>query len=294
MPTKTKQWKSSWQVFKESLDLAYHAWFPIFIIVMGQVLLMVLFALYVQALGLEGFTKISTGDGLVGHLAFLFLLYLYYVFYTVVLVNLLDKKDYSLKQVFDARLARKLFPAFILSVLITIGITVGSFIFIIPGVLLTVWWSFAVYALVLEDLSVGQSLKRSYSLVKGWWWPVFERIIFVLLVSAIISFFGIVPLAGTLVATILSLIISPVLIVFIGRTYQEVAAIKKSSKAAAMPFSFGMKLLLILWAIVVLGLLSVGTAASQFVLTIIGNAGSDQFPLSVVEESVPAIRTNLP
>ncbi len=59
------------------------------------------------------------------------------------------------------------------SIVIFIGVFFASLLLLIPGIYLGIVWAFAIYAVVLENCSVFESLKYSQSLVKGRWWPVF-------------------------------------------------------------------------------------------------------------------------
>lgn len=56
-------------------------------------------------------------------------------------------------------------------------ITLGIFLFIVPGIIFAVWFAFPAYVLVSEDLRGMQALYRSRQLVKGYWWRVFARLI---------------------------------------------------------------------------------------------------------------------
>lgn len=66
-----------------------------------------------------------------------------------------------------------------LSAAITMG---GYFLLIIPGIMLSVWFGFALYALAAEDTRGLDALLRSKQLVKGLWWQVVWRFIFFALV----------------------------------------------------------------------------------------------------------------
>ncbi len=62
------------------------------------------------------------------------------------------------------------------SIVIFIGVVLASLLLLIPGIYLGIVWTFAIYAVVLENCSVFESLEYSKSLVKGRWWPVFGSI----------------------------------------------------------------------------------------------------------------------
>ena len=51
----------------------------------------------------------------------------------------------------------------------------GFLLFIIPGIILSVWFSFGLYILVAEDRRGLNALLRSKHLVQGYWWPIFGR-----------------------------------------------------------------------------------------------------------------------
>ena len=72
------------------------------------------------------------------------------------------------------RYARRRFGA-IVGVSLATGflIALGTFAFLIPAIWLMVSWSIVVPALVVENVGVGQAMRRSFDLVKTRWWPMF-------------------------------------------------------------------------------------------------------------------------
>jgi hypothetical protein len=76
------------------------------------------------------------------------------------------------------------------SIVVFIGVFFASLFLLIPGIYLGTVWAFAVFAVVLENCSVFESLKYSKNLVKGRWWPVFGSMlasILIILPGIIIS-----------------------------------------------------------------------------------------------------------
>ena len=63
----------------------------------------------------------------------------------------------------------------ILSFLIIAG---GFILFIVPGIIFSVWYSLAFYVFMKEDLTGMAALRRSKELVVGRWWSVLWRLIF--------------------------------------------------------------------------------------------------------------------
>lgn len=69
----------------------------------------------------------------------------------------------------------------------------GYILFIIPGIIFSVWFGFSVYIFIWEGLKGTSALKRSKQLVQGYWWPIFGIVIVLGIVVMLISwikFFG--------------------------------------------------------------------------------------------------------
>jgi hypothetical protein len=66
-----------------------------------------------------------------------------------------------------------LLPVLGLLIIACIGVVVGLFCLVVPGIFLMVIWAVAVPALVTERLSIGNALKRSAALTEGYRWQVF-------------------------------------------------------------------------------------------------------------------------
>ncbi len=72
----------------------------------------------------------------------------------------------------------------------------GFILFIVPGIIFSIWFSLSSYVFVWEDLRGMKALYRSKELVKGYWWAVFGRFFVFGLIAFIIS---IIPVIGPLV-----------------------------------------------------------------------------------------------
>lgn len=62
----------------------------------------------------------------------------------------------------------------------------GTFLFIIPGIIFAIWFSFSLYILIAEDLKGMDALLKSKEYVKGKWGSVFWRLFFIGILSTII------------------------------------------------------------------------------------------------------------
>ena len=130
-----------------------------------------------------------------------------------------------------------------LSLLMTIILMVGFMLLIIPGIILSVWFAFATYILILENSGIVDSLKRSREYVRGKWWGVFGRLIvmsiLIALLAMAISMITVVMPDGSIADAIvaaLSLLLTPVAVAYMYLLYNEV----KTSPTAApeAPASF--------------------------------------------------------
>ncbi len=86
-------------------------------------------------------------------------------------------------------------------ILTTIISCLASFIFVIPGIYLQIAFSFVLFVLVAEGKRGAAVLTTSWYRVKGYWWPVFGRLIgFGLIVVAAVAIISAVlaPLASLL------------------------------------------------------------------------------------------------
>jgi len=72
------------------------------------------------------------------------------------------------------------------SIVLSLIILVGLLLFVIPAIIFLVWFTFSIFVLVLENGRIIESLKRSREYVRGHWWAVFGRMLFVIVITLII------------------------------------------------------------------------------------------------------------
>nr|MDQ3612454.1 hypothetical protein [Actinomycetota bacterium] len=82
---------------------------------------------------------------------------------------------------------RRLGPLLWISVLYFLGVLLGTFALIIPGIFLAVAWSLSFPAALVEGARGAGALKRSFQLVRGRWWPVFGALLVGVILVAIIA-----------------------------------------------------------------------------------------------------------
>ncbi len=120
-------------------------------------------------------------------------------------------------------------------VLATLGITVGLFALIIPGVFLAIFWLFVSQAVVVEGKGVRDALRRSGEIVRGSWWTVFLAYLVISIVAAIARFVleliggaAFIPLDGSartvavaIWSTLVLLVVEPFLLIAVALLYAD-------------------------------------------------------------------------
>ena len=108
-----------------------------------------------------------------------------------------------------------------LSFLVGIVMFAGFVLFIIPGIIFTIWFSFSRFILIFEDKKGKLAMARSKELVKGYWWPVFGRFLLIGLFAGIVSA---IPLLGKM---IVFFFVVPYSMIYAYLIYEDLKRIKK-------------------------------------------------------------------
>lgn len=85
-----------------------------------------------------------------------------------------DKAAPIKKEITEA--AKLILPAVLTSLLVSLAVFGGFLLFIIPGIIFSVWFTFSTYAVAVDGKRGVEALKTSKALVKGRWWSVFARL----------------------------------------------------------------------------------------------------------------------
>ena len=121
------------------------------------------------------------------------------------------------------------------SLLITLITVVLLFCLVVPGIAVMIFYAFALFAVVFENKRTFSSVERSYDLVKGYWWPVFGRILFLTVLAVLISIIFNLPmphLSGwqlnsySAVINLIWMLISPFFLVYAYYIYKDLVAKK--------------------------------------------------------------------
>ncbi len=99
----------------------------------------------------------------------------------------------------------------------------GLILFIIPGIIFSIWFAFSSYILISEGKKGRQALSESKELTKGYWWAIFGRFALSTLLIAIISWS---PLVGDIVSIFFGV---PFGTIYAYLMYEDLKRIKSAS-----------------------------------------------------------------
>ncbi len=124
----------------------------------------------------------------------------------------------------------KVFGALILMGLI---IFAGFICFIIPGIIFGLWLSQVLFLIILEDLSIGEAFKKSKELVKGYMGTVFlYNFVFIIVLEVGMMAVNIIPFLGTLAMPFLSIVATPLIVIFQYQIFLELKKTKHATNAS--------------------------------------------------------------
>ncbi len=158
---------------------------------------------------------------------------------SVGLIKGLHQPEYAdVKQAFRDG-ASLFFPLLWVGILVAIVTALGMIALVLPGIYLAIALSFYSYTLVLEGKRGWESADRSRTLVKGYWWAVFGRILLfgIVVGLAVVVATGLAGLAGPMVMNIVNMLVSillvPYSVAFSYLVYQGLVSMKGSTSQTA-------------------------------------------------------------
>lgn len=101
----------------------------------------------------------------------------------------------------------------------------GFILFVIPGIIFSVWFAFSEYAFVADGNRGRRALEHSRELVRGYWWPILGRLAPLAVAPMLVS------LVTTLDFLINSLVVMPFSLVYLYILYNDL----KRAKNASLP-----------------------------------------------------------
>jgi len=164
---------------------------------------------------------------------------IYFLIRAYLSMFLLIKNDFVGKEWDIYQESAKYFWSYLaLGFLMTIIIMLCFFALIIPAIIASFFLMFACYAFIFEGRRDIDAIKRSYGLVKNYWWAVFGRVLFLGLVFWVFGLIlssplSIAPQNGAFAAVwggviqAISLLVGPVSLLFTYLMFQDLVKIKK-------------------------------------------------------------------
>ncbi len=138
---------------------------------------------------------------------------------------------------------RSFFPLLWVGILLGLIFWGGMIMFIIPGVMMMVWFSFSGFTFVIEGKRGLNALLQSREYVRGYWWALFGRVVVmsaVILIPIFAVQYATTVVFGKAVATItyvlISIVITPLGMAYSYKLYQNMTALKPGL-AATTPTS---------------------------------------------------------
>ena len=226
----------AWQLYKTR-------WKTFLGIVFAPVLFIIL-ALTILGIGIwmlglaNTFKSVSLGGNLGdSSISFVFLLLLLLVFISAMIIvqiwsqvaliyAIKDDKDIRIKESYRKGW-RKIKQFFWVSILVGF-ITMGGFIFFaVPGFIFSVWFAFATFIVITEDLKGMDAILKSREYVRNYWWAVFWRFLFLCIV--VFGFTILVTVATLLLpflADLVSIALTPLIIIYSFLIYNDLKKVK--------------------------------------------------------------------
>jgi len=118
-----------------------------------------------------------------------------------------------------------------LEILAGLLILAGYLLLFIPGIILTVWFSFNIFVLLNENKKGRLALRRGRALVKGYFWPVAFRIFALSFLFALASLtLSLIPFFGSIGSMVLGLFFLPLFSIYTYLIYKNLLIIKVENK----------------------------------------------------------------
>jgi len=151
---------------------------------------------------------------------------------------LLLKKNYEGEEMAIFKETAAYFWPYLGLVLLTaLFVLLWTLLLIIPGIIYGVFYSFAVFAFFFEDKRGLAAIRRSASLVTGYFWPVFGRLVLVGVIAWVFMMIVSLPLYYTdvyspfyqgwnVVVQLVSFLIGPIILIYDYQIYRDLVKIK--------------------------------------------------------------------
>lgn len=151
------------------------------------------------------------------------------IFAGIALVYALSGRQHTVSDAYQASTG-VFWKYLVLSILLALITLVGLILLVIPGIIVAVWFSFAIYVLLLEDKRPIEALKASRAYVQGKWWAVFGRLVALSLMAAVALIavtspftFFLNDIALEFLMTLLTMVVTPIGMGYIYLMYKDIS-----------------------------------------------------------------------
>ncbi|MBI4193424.1 MAG: hypothetical protein HY536_02235 [Candidatus Colwellbacteria bacterium] len=125
-------------------------------------------------------------------------------------------------------------PSFLwINVLMLWVVLGGLALFLIPGILFSVWFLFSIFAFVLENARGMRALYVSKAYVQGRWWGVVGRLLCIVglaalggLIASVPATFGGVPFVGEIANVVFGILLMPLFAAYVFALYESARAVR--------------------------------------------------------------------
>lgn len=186
LPSPLELIKRSLDLYKKNKNLFLSATFILTI----PIVLSGLFRIYFA----PRFSPDSPLSSMAGAATVLFILYILTLYASISFIRIIQSKIQntptpSLKTELISSI-HLVFPALIVVALTALCVFGGIILFIIPGIIFSIWYFYSVYALILDNKRGTEALHFSKKLVKGQWWDVLWILLCTTFLVVIVTIFA--------------------------------------------------------------------------------------------------------
>lgn len=190
-----KLFKEIWEEGKKKIDkylvLAFLIFIPIFVIVFLSVFIvfvMVIIGNYIgNSFDDETLAWFMVAVSILVTLIIILFLGIAISYIKTALLVTVFSNDLTFEEIFKKAL-RYWWKVAIADLVINLIIAIGCFFFIVPGIILGIWFMWAPYLIVKKDLSIMEAFKQSKALSEGHGWEIFGRNILMILTTMAAGF----------------------------------------------------------------------------------------------------------
>jgi hypothetical protein len=178
----------SWEDYKSN----FYSIFKFMLVFVGIPSLMISVLLLILSFSIEWFIPSYSIYLILSLFISLFFLLLFFIililFADASLIGIsLEKSRFNFKEMI--KIGRSFYLKYIGFTIVVSLFLIGLFLLlIVPGIIFSIYWIFAVYVLYYEKKGILSSLKRSREIVKGNWWKVFGYLLLISLILYGVSY----------------------------------------------------------------------------------------------------------